>query len=408
MSEEKAHAVLSPSSAECWLNCVVAPAVSYDLPDETSVYAEEGTRAHALAEEILKAELHTVVPLDLEALAADPMRSHCYLYVDQILQFKREYEATGATVDVFVEQRLSIEHMTGEPGAKGTTDCVIIATWPGGNDLIHVADFKYGYREVSAKNNPQVMMYGHAALTEYSYLGDFTDVRVTIHQPRVNDTFSDFEIAVEDLEKWVRERVQPAAKKALWWIANRNTIKFPLSEFNPSESTCKWCKAGNAGMCAAKDNYAASILEDEFEVEKEDPDYKIPSSLSDLGRMFERLGFIEDWMKGVRARVESELFKGNEVPGCKLVAGKKGHRKWTSDTEVEELLKGLRVKREDMYNLKLISPTDAEKFFKPFQARWKRIEQYVTQAPGQPSVALASDKRPALVIEPIENTFDLE
>ena len=42
-----AHALLSPSSAVTWLTCVGAPALYKDMPDETSEYAEEGTRAHA-------------------------------------------------------------------------------------------------------------------------------------------------------------------------------------------------------------------------------------------------------------------------------------------------------------------------------------------------------------------------
>ena len=45
-----AHALLSPSSSHRWLKCPASVALSKDMPDETSEYAEEGTKAHRLAE----------------------------------------------------------------------------------------------------------------------------------------------------------------------------------------------------------------------------------------------------------------------------------------------------------------------------------------------------------------------
>lgn len=44
------HALLSPSSAHRWCNCPGSVALTKDLPNVSSPYAEEGTRAHRLAE----------------------------------------------------------------------------------------------------------------------------------------------------------------------------------------------------------------------------------------------------------------------------------------------------------------------------------------------------------------------
>lgn len=44
------HALLSPSSAHRWCSCPGSVALTKDLPNVSSPYAEEGTRAHRLAE----------------------------------------------------------------------------------------------------------------------------------------------------------------------------------------------------------------------------------------------------------------------------------------------------------------------------------------------------------------------
>ena len=51
------HALLAPSAAHRWLMCPASVPFGLQFPDgETSVYAEEGTLAHAAAECILEFE----------------------------------------------------------------------------------------------------------------------------------------------------------------------------------------------------------------------------------------------------------------------------------------------------------------------------------------------------------------
>ena len=49
------HALLSPSSASRWLLCPASVAYTKDMPEETSEYAEEGSRAHLWAERYARA-----------------------------------------------------------------------------------------------------------------------------------------------------------------------------------------------------------------------------------------------------------------------------------------------------------------------------------------------------------------
>ena len=62
------HAKLSPSAAFRCLNCTPSLKMSEAFPNSTSVYAEEGTTAHELAEKKLRLALYEYA--DAEAAAA--------------------------------------------------------------------------------------------------------------------------------------------------------------------------------------------------------------------------------------------------------------------------------------------------------------------------------------------------
>ena len=52
------HAVLSASSSKQWLHCPPSARLQANFPNESSVYAEEGTWAHELCEYKVKKYLH--------------------------------------------------------------------------------------------------------------------------------------------------------------------------------------------------------------------------------------------------------------------------------------------------------------------------------------------------------------
>jgi len=117
---------------------------------------------------------------------------------------------------------------------------------------------------------------------------------------------------------------------------------------------------------------------------------------------------IEGWCKAVRAKVESELFAGHQVPGYKLVDGRQGARSWADENEAEKLLKSFRLKEAQMYDFKLISPTTAEKVLKVASPkRWTKAQALISRSDGKPSVAPESDKRPALVVKPTADEFEV-
>ena len=70
----------------------------------------------------------------------------------------------------------------------------------------------------------------------------------------------------------------------------------------------------------------------------------------------------------------------------------------------------MRLKVEEMFDLKLISPTTAEKLAKAGTIgprQWKKLQEQYAQSQGKPSVAPASDKRPALTVAATADDFAL-
>lgn len=419
--EERAHALLSPSSAYTWISCKASTAAQLGQPDDSSEYADEGTAAHELAKWCLDAgndatayigRIITVGEREFEV--DDEMAGFVQTYVDGVRERVEAYKLAGATVEMFVEQRLSIEHITSEKGAKGTSDCVLIACFADGHTEICVIDLKYGRGvAVDATNNYQGLMYAAAAVEEHSDFYSFRTVLIVIHQPRLSEKPSEWSLPIADLVDFVEKIAKPAAEQAMLYVESVDFAPLALSDFNPGAKQCKFCKA--KAVCPALAAHVEETINADFDTLADVPASVTESTIEQnvemltnhrLGIIYESLDLIDGWMKAVRGRIEVELLAGNAVPGVKLVAGRKGARKWSSTDEAEALLKSMRLKQDEMYTFKVISPTQAEKLLaKESPRRWKKVEALVTQADGKPSVAPEHDKRPALVIEPAVDEF---
>ncbi|QKM47746.1 hypothetical protein B7760_01770 [Burkholderia glumae] len=430
--EDQAHALLSPSSAYTWIECAASTAAQIGQPDESSEYADEGTAAHELAKWCLEQRryadefLGKIIPVGTVVIARDEktgepiteprrtfevdeeMAAYVNSYVTEVHDRESLLKMAGAQVQLLVEQRLSIEHITGEAGARGTSDCVIIATWPDGRAELEVRDLKYGRGvEVSAERNYQAMVYAHAALYEHGEFVDFQRVNIVIHQPRVRETPSEWAITPAELEAWIDETARPAAQRAMLYIGSETPLV--LSDFNPGEKQCKFCKA--KAVCPALAAHVEQTIGADFETISTEPHATDNVMFLDnerLGLIYGSLDLIDGWMKAVRGRIEYELLQAHPVPGVKLVAGRRGARAWNDPEAAEALLKSMRLKQDQMYNFKLISPTQADKLLRQDSPRrWKKVEAQIVQREGRPSVAPDSDSRPALVITPPEDDFEV-
>lgn len=418
------HAKLSPSSAHRWLNCAGSMILEKDFPDSSSEHAELGTAAHFLASECLEQgkdatdflnrqiylvngvahwwerpetiNISTFYTVDLE------MTENIQKYLDAV---RSQSEGN----QLLVEQRVSFGSRIGSENAFGTADVIILTA-----DEIQVHDLKYGRGvKVDATGNEQLNLYGIGALEEFGMLGEYKQIRKVIHQPRIGH-HSEEVVTIAELEEFEQKVKNGVAHIRALEIGLEDGDGGAIADFegsfNPGEKQCQWCKA--KAVCPALANHLMETMLGEFEnLDEVDLQTAVPEATAQivsyendrLSKFYAAIPLFENWIKAVDAAVHEKLHAGEVVPGFKLVEGRKGSRKWSDDKEAEELFKSMRLKTEQMYDLKVISPTTAAKLQKENiigPRQWSKVEALITQNDGKPTVAAESDKRPALDMTP--------
>jgi hypothetical protein len=438
-----AHSKWSASAFEALMLCPGKPTMETGEASPTSVYAAEGTAAHQVltwclqqrvpASHFLGRELflnrdgrmvETRDTAGFEFTCDEGMVRHIQAtldYVDGLMQ------VPGAVL--LVDRRVNYSCYLGVPydDAWGTLDIAVIL--PG--EVVCI-DFKYGRGvEVKAERNPQMSLYTGGVLQVLDAMGEKPErVRLVISQPRTSAAPSEWDCSTEELEAWLSSTARSAVASAMNAERHRDAPDFPTTYLRPNDKSCKFCRA-KATCPAARAEVAQTLREgaapatpDEFDAlvaEQPSADMEVAW----LAAALKKADYIEDWVKAVRAEAERRMFDGITVPGFKLVAGKKGARTWSDKAQVEEMLKGMRLKVEEMYDMKLISPTSAEKLAPSFDKlgkpkpvkdgdpapligprQWLKLCTLITQPDGKPHVAPADDPRPAITVKVSADEFD--
>lgn len=401
------HATLSPSSAYRWRHCAPSAKLIAALPPgPSSEYADEGTAAHELAAwaltegrpaadrigDVIKVPSRTQ-PGVFRAFTVDAeMADYVQGYVDRTMAL-----SNFAGAEFFVEQSLSIEHITGEAGATGTSDAVILipADDPGMYDLV-IRDLKYGRGvPVDAAENDQLILYAGAALAQFGVLyqfGPHSRVIMEIDQPRRGHQ-DRYTLTVEQL----RARLDVIAADAARALAAE--LDAPRS----AGDWCRWCPL--RPTCpeyqrAATEQVSPALLADVFAggaVAAADlaADAR-PADLDRLSRNMRAVEMLREWCNAVEDEVITSLNTGVAVPGWKMVLGRAGSRRWADDKKAEGKLRRAGLKKKDLYTEPALkSPAQVEKLgaqYKPL------VEELVTRAEGKPVLAPEADPRPAIVV----------
>ena len=306
------HARLSASSAHRWLECPPSVAATEHLPDETSIFAEEGSAAHEAAEYKVRwylGERDMKVP-STGQFDADEIDRHTDTYAFYAADKIEEIRKNCPDAVVLVEQRLDFSNYV-EDGF-GTGDLVIVA-----DDVIHVIDFKYGKGvPVSAEHNPQMMLYALGALNLYDYLYDIHTVKMSIVQPRL-DSISEWEISVDDLKDWAENTLKPAAE-----LAAKGEGEFKAG------SHCRFCKL--KATCRKRAEYMLEAAKYEFAQ---------PAELSDdeIAEVLKLSGELAKWADDVFAYAQAKAVNdGKRWDGYKVVEGR-SVRKYANESKIAQI-----------------------------------------------------------------------
>lgn len=369
---ERDHAILSPSSAERWINCTPSALLAEEAGSKSSVYAEEGTLAHEIAEYALTKYLEgeydpiidDAVPLKNEHLEnplfgvdmADYVRSYCEFVIGEGYEMQKH----DGACQMFLERRVDITDFA--PGSFGSVDVTLLS-----DKTIHIIDLKYGTGvRVSADMNEQMLMYALGTLKS-SKSEHIEKIRMTIAQVRL-DHYDTFEVYKEDLLAWADEVLRPAAKMAIQGVGK--------------QVIGSWC-----GFCPVKAQCRAqrdAILAD-FD-EKPDPLLLSDEEIVDL---IGKIDTYKSWIESVNKYVYDRAIQGHKWEGYKLIAGRTS-RVIKDEAKIRQALLN-EFLEDEVLNIKLKGIGDLEKLVgkKVFSARFGDA---IESRPGAPKLVPESAK----------------
>lgn len=398
------HALLSASSSKQWLHCPPSIRLQENFPNESSVYAEEGTFAHEICEYKVRKYLHERVKRpQSEEFDTEEIEQITDVYAEFVISIIEQMRENGCEPLAFVEERVDYSHIA--PSGFGTADMLIIGKDENGRGLLHVCDFKTGKGVfVDADHNSQMMLYAIGALAAYGFLYDIEIVRMSIIQPRL-DNISTFECSRQELEDW-GESIRPTALLAFEGKGEQQPGDW--CRFCRAKPVCKACADEALALCredfldldagAFDDIAEESDMTAPYEADTQTAVFKQPGliPIAELAEILPTLNRISSWIEAVFAFVSSEAINHSvPIPGYKVVEGR-SKRVFTDTKAVVDV--AVQNGYTDLYKQTLITLTEFEKMMgkKKFN---ELLGEYVAKPPGKLALVPESDPR-----EPVDLT----
>ena len=391
---ENSHYTWGASAAKQWRGCAGSVAFIAQckeaglIPDKVdTAYSLEGTEAHNWSDRCLKGEI-------LRSDIPESFLEHLGGYLDYADELAEQMHG-GASV--FTEQKVPYFY---NPRQHGTVDFAVVS-----EDAVHILDLKYGVGEkVSAVGNDQLTIYALSLVTHLNYRRIFvfkptTPVTMAIYQPRhhsFDGTPEVWTITIAELEERGREILE----------SYQQSKAADASMLTPSYDACRFCDARR--VCPTRMGAMFEGIPEEINPLSPafDPHEALVLHITDEVRVRvaqkakEIKAFLDDLNDDSLEMIEN----GKTIAGLKTIDGGKGNRRWTSEAEVDKLLRKIPA-AEKFAPKKLLSPAQIEKVLKkhgtPLDKQNKRFlnrwDALVTQPEGSPKLVLSSDPRPARV-----------
>ncbi len=376
----KDHSKLPPSGAERWMTCPGSVVLSEGMPEDSSEYADEGTRAHAFAERWLLmhfaqhgSEPTPSTPEEIE------IKKHVKIYIDECLQL------VAKDASVFIETKVAINK-----DVYGTADFIV---WQPKVSTLHIRDLKYGAGvAVDVYRGNQLRIYALAALMTMKLPA--TKVSIGIVQPRYDHPDGAVRVIGFDVSELVdlHADVQDAIDRTALAEQTKGAKGWNDKFLVPSEKGCRWCQA--SAKCPALKSKAQLLAKQVFAP-------NTPYDPLALAQTLDFLPILEGWIKNTREFAYGEAEKGTPIPDYKLVE-KTAIRKWKEDVLPARVAKTLGVEVTELFKpAELINIGDAVKLApgKNAKERDEALEPFVDRKSSGHTLVHISDKRDPVRID---------
>lgn len=365
---EREHSPVGASGFYRWSKCPGQPALAEGLPNKSSVFAEEGTRAHEFAEYCLNTGVTDTFSRDAKEHVhwTEDIAEAVQLYLDTIAGEKDKGDDVGVEVRFHLS---AIHHL-----AFGTADCVIYK--PKSRTLV-VLDYKHGKGvPVEAEGSGQLRYYALGAMLNKDNL-PIDRIKMVIVQPRCyhpDGPVRTWEIPFEDLLEFSSEL--------------KNAIEATEKPDAPlvAGDHCQFCPA--AAICPALHDHSVEAAKLDFAEQD-------PSAMSDaeLGELLAKVDHIQNWIKQVREYAYGQAMNGNPPTGYKLVS-KRPTRKWVDEKGAQLFMFKRGFESSDIYKMDLKSPAQLEKLLEKDDREF--LDTFIVKESSGYTLAHESDRRPAV------------
>ena len=348
--------------------------------------AKEGTLAHMLAEAALKegASVYELVKAGVEFDISQTDEKPEYRKPDMVMA---EYLQEGYIKHVLLKKGELHVEQTNEfefaPGNRGTADVAVIDRK---KRFLNISDLKYGVGIlVFVKGNEQLEAYAIAFLDAYDLWDDIDTVELEIYQPR-RDWVDTTRVTTDYLRQrkdFFREKYEESQSADAVLV--------------PGILQCYFCPY--MSQCRAAFDYVFAALNGDYEsmeLAVTDPIKALKAkdiSVAEAASLYRAKDLSNRMFKALDERLYDEYMAGKETPGVKVVEGV-GRRQWKDEEEAEKALERMRVKKDDRYNTKLVSPAQAETVVGKRQR--SKLDALIFHKPGKPTLVREEDPRKAI------------
>lgn len=387
-AEKKKHHKLGPSASHRWMVCPGEPDERVKLPNVSSIYADEGTTAHWVGEQAMKAikaeeqdaafYIGKTCP-ETGMTVTDELAEDVQIYIDECLP-KLVMGEHGN-----VEEEFELFKIHADLG--GTCD---FWTYHAETKTLYVRDLKFGRgKVVYTTKNPQLLIYAvgaAVALCRKTKAKSFADIIETLDYGIVQPRAGGPPVRVEtmtgaELENWAKTVLRPAA------------LRTDTDKSLVAGDHCGFCPF--LAECPAQSKHSTQLAKVDFS-----PKMVLPSvnsmTIQQLSDVAIGASLLSDWAEAAKARLAERIKQGEQHPLWKIVSGRPGNRRWANDKVKDVLKKMLGDKAFEEPKLK--SPAQVEKLLKT--AGIPLDTSLVVRPEGQPALVPITDSRPSLKASP--------